>query len=166
MGVLYGAVLGVFAGVRQGWVSGVITGVGGGAVFGPAMLLVTGPYQENLLLSAGPLAPAELSAAVRAAGRGPQPGDTAGVLVGAVGITRYRIEMMNRRRRLSLWTVVGVLLMTVVLGVTDSRWWWLLAVFCVGGLIVQLSSPGRLNRRLALLEAAVPAGSIIDSNCV
>lgn len=70
-GGVFGLLLGLYFSAAHGWLSGVITGVVGGALWGPLMTRISAASQSNLLAAAGPLPAAELTAAVRAASRGP-----------------------------------------------------------------------------------------------
>lgn len=56
--------------------------------------------------------------------------------------------------RLSTLTFGALLLLTAVLAITQSPWWWLVAPGYLGLIVLSMITPARLERRLSILSAA------------
>jgi len=104
----------------------------------------------------GDLSAGDQRAATSAASRGPAPQDPE-IRRAAARIAIHQLNDMVRRRRLSLISLGGFIVLYVFLAATSSPWWWTFAVIFVGFLAGQLWMPGHLQRRIDLLTADVGA---------
>ena len=160
-GGVFGLLLGLYFGAQHGWLSGVITGVVGGAIWGPLMTRVSADSQSSLVAAAGPLSAEELTAAVRAASRGPQPDDSPTVVNGAAAILSYGLRVLERQR-LATAILFGVFaVLSVTTAVMERSWWWAsVAAIAVVVEIRQLTAATRYRRRLRALDSVDSARSL------
>jgi hypothetical protein len=139
------------------WSTAVVYGVVAGVVFGALMSRVQHRQQQGLREVAA-RSPEGLSRRVRrAASRGPVPEDPQ-IREAARGLARAQLGRYEQQRWASPFFVL-VALLSALLAVTDTAWWWLAAVVWIGAAVWHPYARDRLRRRVALLApGAAPQG--------
>jgi hypothetical protein len=136
----------------RSWTASVLTGVVFGVLLGGGLVLSLTMQRGELREAAGELAPAQLSAAYRAAVWGEIPSDPV-VRAAAARVAQRRLETLRRPRFLVAIIAIAMTVGTVLHVLADN--YGLAGLLAVAGLgwIVEFFQPARLRRRLELLSA-------------
>ncbi len=155
-GTFFGAWMTVFSRYQTGrWLVALGGGVVGGAFFGVTMGLLMSRASARVVADLEGFSPFERRVVARASWRGPVPEDPR-LRAAARSLLERRRDQVRRTRRLSLVVFPVFVLLYVVMAITRSWWWWLAAVAFVGFLVLTLTTPARLDRRLTLLGGGTP----------
>jgi hypothetical protein len=155
-GLVYGTFFGVFMTLfyrwqTGGWLAAALGGLSGGIFFGLFMGVFMSRLNRRMLAGLHDLAPEERREVLRASWRGPVPLDGHRRAAARVLLQKRRDETV-RTMRWSITVFVGALVLEAFLAITRSPWWWLGAALFLGFLIWSVTTPARMDRRLALLD--------------
>jgi len=153
-GVVFGTVWTVGGRLLEGenWSAAIVRGVLAGLVFGAIMGRVQHRQQQGVR-DVAERSPEGLSRRVRrAAFRGPVPQEP-GVRAAAHGLALAILAQYDRQQRWASPFFVLVALLSVLLAVTDSPWWWLAVVAWIVAAVGHPYMRSRLRRRAELLRA-------------
>ena len=134
------------------WTTAVLTGLLTAAICAPVLGFMVARQIRDSVVAGGPLTDVDRAVAERAARRGPVPEDDA-LRLAALRIAEDRAAQLGTARVRACLFGAALLLVSVVLAVLTSPWWWTAAVFWAALLAVSLVAPGRLRRRIELLRS-------------
>jgi hypothetical protein len=136
----------------EGWVGALITGVLSGAWFGAFSAWWAIRERNRWRRSVGRgLSDAEQQIVHRASLIGPVPADPR-LRDAAIRDATAGLERREGRRRKDWVTLVGLLVLTVVLGVTSSPWWFVMTLLLVYGGYETWSAPRAMRARIQVLS--------------
>lgn len=151
-GVIFGASMGVIAGLRHGrWTDALIEGVIAGAVYGAVMGVVMhrrfGRYREAV----GSVPLRDVRRALREARRGRVP-EAPEARRAAYRLLTTQLGQQHRLRHWGAAVLVLFMGLTAFVAITDSPWWWLAEILWIAAITAHYLAPRRLDRRLELLR--------------
>lgn len=124
-----------------------------GVPFGLAMGVVFARQQQRLLAGTESLTAEDLRLAWHYSARGPAPGHPV-VRQAALSIARHRYQETMRVHRTNLVLFAVLLMVSLGLSVTVSRWWLLPAVLWLVMIGAAWRQPRRHRRRISMLESS------------
>ena len=152
-GLLFGFLMTLFFRLDEDtWFPALVSGPISGILFGVVMGLTMSRINGRMFVGLEDFSSLELRTVARAAARGPAPDDPR-LREAAEALVRRRQDEMLRTRRWSLVLFSVLPVIYVLLAITQQQWWWWLAavVFLIF-LAYLVTTPGRVERRLAVLN--------------
>ena len=134
----------------RSWTTAVLMGLGVGVVGAPVLGYITANQIQDSMAASGSLSESDRVSVERAARRGPVPEDDAR-REAALRVVEDRLIVLHGTRVPARATATILLLVSVLLAVLQSPWWWIAVVLCVGLLVLVLMAPARLQRRAEML---------------
>lgn len=153
MGISFGAVTTVFNRLQQpsSWTAALVGGLIGGVFFGAVMGPLVVRQRRKVLALLGDLPRRDLRIAGRAVNRGLPPRDP-DIRRVAVLLATQQLNESARLRWLGLVLFSLFAVLSAILALTDSPWWWVAVAFHATFFAGYLMWPRHLRRRIAILS--------------